>query len=49
MQRMDGINNYQKYEQLLGKIIDHDFGDPQRKNVILKKLRNNLNKIINQS
>lgn len=46
MKQMPRIDNFREYEQMLGNLLAHDFGDPQRKMVILKKARNQINKML---
>ena len=40
------INNYVKYEQLIKKVLSHDFDDEQGKLRVLKMVRSQLNKSI---
>ena len=46
LKQMSRIDNHIEYSQLLDKAIAHDFGDPQRKSIILRNLRNKLNKML---
>lgn len=40
------IDNYKEYIELLNAIVGHDFGDPPRKKIILRDLRDKLNKML---
>jgi len=40
------VNNYMKYEQLIKKVLSHDFNDEQGKLRVLKAVKTQLNKSI---
>ena len=44
--QMPRIDNHKEYEQMLMHIINHDFGDEQRKKIILRKAYMALNKML---
>ena len=44
--QMPRIDNYKEYEQMLMYVINHNFGDEQRKKIILRKAYMVLNKML---
>ena len=43
------IDNYKEYIELINAVVSHDFGDPPRKKIILRGLRDKLNKMLTGS
>lgn len=40
------IDTFEEYAQILTLILKHDFKDPQRKKIVLRKVRDELNKML---
>ena len=40
------IDTHEECAQILTLILKHDFNDPQRKKIVLRKVRDELNKIL---